>query len=62
MEPNVAFRDGFMKRLRENKLGMDGKYTLINSFLEDVDVERFGGEGVDCVVSMQVMVRESFHI
>lgn len=60
VEPNVAFREGFLKKLRADKLGVDGKYTLINCGLEDTDVlEGFGvREGsLDCVVSMQVMVR-----
>lgn len=60
VEPNTAFTEPFMKRLQESKLGQDGKYTLIPCGIEDGRVlDSFGVvEGsVDCIVSMQVMVR-----
>lgn len=65
VEPNTAFTDFFMKRLRATQLGSDGKYTLVPCGLEEADVlERFGVvEGMfDCVVSMQVMVSVFFFL
>lgn len=62
VEPNTAFTDFFMKRLRETKLGQDAKYTLVPCGIENHEMlHSFGaGEGsVDCIVSMQVLVRLS---
>lgn len=63
VEPNAAFREGFLARLRSTPLGVDGKYTLVNAALEDIGGDDLPGGmsvvregGVDCVVSMQVMV------
>lgn len=59
VEPNTAFTEFFMERLKRTKLGVDGKYTLVPCEIEDsATLRRFGlGEGsVDCVVCMQVMV------
>lgn len=60
VEPNTAFTDFFLNRLAGTKLGVDGKYTLVHCGIEESEkLARFGiVEGsVDCVVSMQVMVR-----
>lgn len=63
VEPNLAFTQMLTDRLRETKLGQDGKYTLIPCGLEDEQtLARFGivDGSVDCVVSMQVMVNKTF--
>lgn len=66
VEPNAAFREGFLARLRSTPLGVGGKYTLVNAALEDIVGDDLPGGmsvvregGVDCVVSMQVMVSSS---
>lgn len=64
IEPNVAFRGAFLERLNETKLGVDGKFSLINALLEEGDVlSRFTitERSVDCVVSMQVLVCTTVH-
>ncbi|KUI58575.1 Methyltransferase-like protein 7B [Cytospora mali] len=58
VEPNTAFFPAFTDRLRKNRLGQDGKYTLIPCGVEDEEaLTRFGVvEGsLDCVVSIQVL-------
>lgn len=60
VEPNTAFAERFVERLRETPLGQDGKYTLVPCGIEDHEMlGRFGivEESVDCIVSMQVMVK-----
>lgn len=59
VEPNTAFTQMMTDRLRETKVGQDGKYTLIPCGLEDEQtLARFGvvDGSMDCVISMQVMV------
>lgn len=54
--PNAAFMDPLRNKITET--GLEGKYTLINCGIKDVEILREYGivEGsTDCVVSMQVI-------
>jgi hypothetical protein len=56
IEPNAAFMDPLRNKMTET--GLEGKYTLINCGIKDVEILREYGivEGsTDCVVSMQVI-------